>query len=192
MKFRKFYLLVLIVSFNYTYSQSKKFKYYYENSHSIFCEAGFFFSNYYGPHSTINYDGIVKTFQHLIVSLRGGIGFSFAKQKDSLIMHNVIIPTAFHFQLTRVNTQVGGMKRYNVRAMDRLTRFKNLDIGFGWYNFITRKFLSPFLFIGIRHQRPDGGINFKIGFLSSLDIVHNRNAFKTLFFSPIFSLGKTF
>jgi len=175
------------------YSQKfKKFKYYYENSHSIYCEAGYFMRNYNGAFATINYDGIVLTFQRLIISLRGGIGYSFGIQKDTGYKQKFIFPMAFHFNYTRYNVEVGAMPRYNVSFLSSITRFLNTEFVFGWFNQSSRQLLSPFIAIGIRHQRPDGGLLFRLSLLTALDIVHNKNSLKTIFFSPVLSLGKIF
>ncbi|MGQ9846665.1 MAG: hypothetical protein ACUVQP_04060 [Bacteroidales bacterium] len=170
-----------------------RFKFYYENSHTIYAESGYWFSNYKGSHITLNYDGIVRSFQYLIVSLRIGAGYSFAKQKDSLLRQKIIFPMAVHFQLTKVNTQAGGFRRYNIHNIfQKIIMKTNLDIGFGWYNFADKQNINPFLSIGFRHQNPEGGFMYRIGGEMLLDIITRKQTFKTAYYGMSVSLGWTF
>lgn len=170
-----------------------RFKFYYENSHTIYAESGYWWANYKGSYATINYDGIVRSFQYLIVSLRIGVGYSFAKQKDSLIQQKVIFPMAVHFQLTKVNTQAGGFRRYNVHNIfQKIIMKTNLDIGFGWYNFANKQNINPFLSVGFRHQSPEGGFMYRLSGDILFDNIANKQTLQTAYYGMSISIGWTF
>ncbi|GAB4449783.1 MAG: hypothetical protein Fur0028_05070 [Bacteroidales bacterium] len=170
-----------------------RFKFYYENSHTIYAESGYFWGNNKGAHFSINYDGIVKSYQYLIISLRIGGGYSFAEQRDSLLRQEIIIPMAVHFQLTKVNTQAGGFRRYNIRNIfQKIIMKTNIDIGFGGYNFANRQNISPLLSLGFRHQSPEGGFMYRIGGDVHLDNIIRKNSFNTAYYGLLLSLGWTF
>ena len=194
-----FYILTIQSMFGTMPDSSKtsllpvRFKFYYENSHTIYAESGYWFSIYNGSHTTINYDGIVRSFQYLIVSLRIGAGYSFAKQKDSLLQQKIIFPMAVHFQLTKVNTQAGGFRRYNVRNIfQKIIMKTNLDIGFGWYNFANKQNINPFFSVGFRHQSPEGGFMYRISGDILFDNITRKQSFKTVYYGINLSLGYTF
>jgi len=173
--------------------QPVRFRFYYENSHDVYLEGGYFIGNYKGSRVSINYDGIVKSYQYLIISLRIGAGYSFAEQKDSLLQQKIIFPMAVHFQLTKVNTQAGGFRRYNVRNIfQKIIMKTNIDIGFGAYNYANKQNLTPFVFLGLRHQSPEGGLMYRLGCDIQLDNVVRKKSFKTAYYGPLLSVGWTF
>ncbi len=121
-----FIFLMFVYSFAYTINSEKpRFKFYYENNHNIYIESGYFFGNYAGPRFSLNYDGIVKNYQYLIFTLRIGAGYSFAQNKELKTNQEIIFPMSIHIQYTRVNTQAGGFRRYNIRNVFQSFFFKN-------------------------------------------------------------------
>lgn len=173
--------------------QPVRFKFYYENSHDLYLEGGYFLGNYKGSRLSINYDGIVKSYQNVIISLRIGVGYSFAEQKDSSLQQKIIFPMAIHFQLTKVNTQAGGFRRYNIRnVFHKIIMKTNLDIGFGAYNYAEKQNITPFIFLGFRHQRPEGGLMYRLGGDLQLDNIAKKKSLKTAYYGPLLSIGWTF
>jgi len=194
-----FYVIALNPMFGFKPDSSNvslvpvRFKFYYENSHTIYAESGYWWGNYKGAHATVNYDGIVRSFQYLIVSLRIGAGYSFAEQKDSLLRQRVVFPMAVHFQLTKINTQAGGFRRYNIRnVFQKIIMKTNLDVGFGGYNFADKQNICPFLSLGFRHQSPEGGFMYRIGGDLLLDNMVRKKSFQTAYYGINLSLGWTF
>lgn len=170
-----------------------RFKFYYENSHNVYLEGGYFLGNYKGPSFSFNYDGIIKTYEYLIISLRIGAGYSFAKQKDSLLQQKIIFPMAVHFQLTKVNTQAGSFRRYNIKNIfQKIIMKTNIDIGLGAYNHANKQNLTPFVFLGARHQNPSGGLIYRLGCNIHLDNIIRKKSFKTAYYGPLLSVGWTF
>lgn len=200
---KKSFIFILIV-FNYAFSWASlpdssgympnvgRFKFYYENSHTIYAESGYFWGNNIGSHFSLNYDGIVRSYQYIIVSLRIGAGYSFAEQRDSLLRQGFIIPMAVHFQLTKVNTQAGGFRRYNIRNIfQKIIMKTNIDIGFGGLNFANKQNINPFLSVGFRHQSPEGGFMYRVGGDIHLDNIIRKKSFQTAYYGILLSVGWT-
>ncbi len=188
------FILILFNSTLFTMNLEKpRFKFYYENNHSIYIENGYFFRNYVGPRFSVNYDGIVKNYQYLILTLRIGAGYSFAQHKEINIRQEIIFPMSIHIQYTRVNTQAGGFRRYNIRNPFQAFFLKtNFDFAIGGYNYANKQQITPFFLIGLRRQNPEGGWMYRIALDFHLENIFNKNTIKTLSFGPIISFGYTF
>lgn len=169
-----------------------RFKFYYENLHTIYIENGYLFGNYKGFRTSINYDGIIKSYQYLILTLRVGAGYSFAQQKDTASQQKFIFPISIHFQLSKTNVQAG-YRRYNIRnAFQRLIQKTNLDLAIGWYNYADRITISPFFLLGIRHQKPDGGFMYRISGELFIEHIYRKKFNDYFFYGPSISIGYTF
>lgn len=190
-----FFSTNLIASNNSLYSNIKgpRFKFYYENNHNVYVESGYFFGNYMGPRFSVNYDGIVKNYQHLIFTLRIGAGYSLAKHKELNYQQEVIFPMSIHIQYTQVNRQAGGFRRYNIRnVFQRFFLKTNLDFALGGYNYANKQKITPFFLFGLRRQNPEGGWMYRIAVDIQLENTFKKGAFKTSYFGPLLSLGYTF
>ncbi len=175
------------------YIQAPRFKFYYENNHTLFVESGYFFGKYNGPRFSFNYDGIVRNYQYLIFTLRIGAGYSLAEHQDFHTKQQIIFPMSIHIQYTRVNTQAGGFRRYNIRnVFQRFFMKTNVDFAIGGYNFANRQQITPFFMLGLRHQNPQGGWFYRFAIDLQLENIFKKDAFKSAHYGPIVSLGYTF
>lgn len=194
-------LVVLLFVFNQNYaaenrnifSYAPRFKFYYENNHTIYVESGYFFGKYVGPRFSVNYDGIVRNYQNWIFNLRIGAGYSMAKRADNSDIQEIIFPMSVHIQYTRVNTQAGGFRRYNVRnVFQRFFLKSNFDFAIGGYNYANKQLISPFFSFGLRRQNPEGGWMYRLAVDFQLDRIFSKDYFQSSYFGPILSLGYTF
>lgn len=194
-------LVILLLAFNQNFatesrnifSYAPRFKFYYENNHTIYLESGYFFGKYVGPRFSINYDGIVRNYQNWIFNLRIGAGYSMATTSNNAEQQKIIFPMSVHVQYTKVNTQAGGFRRYNIRnVFQRFFLKSNIDFAIGGYNYAYKQLVSPFFSFGFRRQNPEGGWMYRLAVDFQLDKMFSKDYFKSLYFGPILSLGYTF
>ena len=143
-------------------------------SNTLMGEAGYIYGYYKGDRYSFNYDAIVESDETNALSIRLGIGYSKATNDSTVFGQEVFIPVSVHLLL--------GIKNH-------------FDLGIGGYYFENRKVITPFLFIGFRHQNPKGGFTYRIGFDIHLERVYDlkgRNLQKTAIYGPLIALGWSF
>lgn len=152
----------------------KKFKRQRLGSQTLLGEAGYFMGYYEGMRYSFNYDGILQSDETNALTIRLGIGYSQATNDSTVFGQEVFIPISIHLLM--------GVKNH-------------FDLGLGGYYFENRKVITPFIFIGFRHQNPKGGFAYRIGADIHLERVYDlkgRNLQKTAIFGPLIALGWSF
>ncbi len=143
-------------------------------SNTFLGEAGYFYGHYKGERYSFNYDAIVEAQETNAFSIRIGIGYSKATNDSTVKGQEIFIPVSVHLILGRKN---------------------HFDLGLGGYYFENRQTLTPFLFIGFRHQNPKGGFTYRFGADIHMERVFDlmgRNLQKTAVYGPLVAIGWSF
>ncbi len=143
-------------------------------SNTLLGEVGYFMGYYKGMRYSFNYDAILQAEESTCLSIRLGIGYSQATNDSTVIGQEVFFPISVHVLF--------GIKN-------------QFDIGLGSYYFENRQHLTPFIFIGFRHQNPKGGLTYRIGGDIHLERVYDligRNLQKTAIYGPLIAIGWSF
>lgn len=151
-----------------------KFKRQRYGSHTFFGEAGMIYGYYTGLRYSINYDGILQATDFTALSIRIGLGYSKATNDSTVKGQEIFFPVAIHIFFGEKN---------------------DFDIGMGGYYYDNRQIVTPYLYIGFRHQNPKGGFTYRIGADIHLERVYDlkgRNLQKTAVYGPMIGLGWSF
>lgn len=143
-------------------------------THTFYAEAGLFAGYYQGKRYSINYELLAQSAERNALTLRIGYGHNEASNDSSYHGNEKFVPVA-------VNILIG---------------YKNLfEIGIGSYYYVVRKIITPYISLGFRHQKPQGGFNYKIAVDLHLERVFDlkgKELQKTGVFGPIIGAGWTF
>ena len=159
---------------SYSKPRLSKFKRQRLGSNTLIGEAGYFMGYYKGMRYSFNYDAILQAEENNALSIRFGVGYSQATNDSTVFGQEVFFPVSVHLLIGTKN---------------------HFDLALGGYYFENRQNLTPFLFIGFRHQNPKGGFTYRIGADIHLERVYDlrgRNLQKTAVYGPLVALGWSF